>query len=64
MALYFLFERSNIPIDQLEPSLRLALEDKDSSVVFASLSIWKLILVVRSSFEYRKKIVFILIAVI
>lgn len=48
MALYFLFERSNIPIDQLEPPLRLSLEDKDSSVVFASLSIWKLILVVRS----------------
>ncbi|GAA5812472.1 hypothetical protein MFLAVUS_005928 [Mucor flavus] len=45
MALYFLFERSNIPIDQLEPPLRLSLEDKDSSVVFASLSIWKLILV-------------------
>ncbi|GAA5802132.1 hypothetical protein HPULCUR_007593 [Helicostylum pulchrum] len=45
MALYFLFERSSIPIDRLEPPLRLALEDKDSSVVFASLSIWKLILV-------------------
>ncbi|KAG2228780.1 hypothetical protein INT48_000914 [Thamnidium elegans] len=45
MALYFLFQRSNIPIDQLEPPLRFALEDKDSSVVFASLSIWKLILV-------------------
>lgn len=43
MALYFLYKRSTI--DRVEAPLRQALEDKDSSVVFAALSVWKLILV-------------------
>ncbi|KAI7896890.1 armadillo-type protein [Mucor mucedo] len=43
MALYFLYTRCTI--DRLEAPLRQALEDKDFSVVFAALSVWKLILV-------------------
>jgi hypothetical protein len=48
MALYFLYSKSNVPMDRIEGTLRQALDDKDSSVVFAALSIWKLILVVSS----------------
>jgi PIN domain nuclease of toxin-antitoxin system len=47
MALYFLYEKSRVPIERIESALRQALEDKDSSVVFAALSVWKFILVVR-----------------
>lgn len=47
MALYCLYERSDMDIERIEPALTKALHDKDSSVVFATLSVWKMILLVR-----------------
>ncbi|CAO3612984.1 unnamed protein product [Mucor fragilis] len=44
VALYFLYERSSVDIERIEPALRQALEDKDSSVVFSALPVWKNIL--------------------
>ncbi|KAI9482897.1 MAG: adaptin N terminal region-domain-containing protein [Benjaminiella poitrasii] len=44
-ALYFLYKRSNMDIKRIEPTLRKALEDKDTSVVFSALSVWKMILI-------------------
>ncbi|GAN02987.1 conserved hypothetical protein [Mucor ambiguus] len=44
VALYFLYERSSVDIERIEPVLRKALEDKDSSVVFSALPVWKNIL--------------------
>ncbi|KAL7327978.1 hypothetical protein PS15p_206325 [Mucor circinelloides] len=44
VALYFLYERSLVDIERIEPALRQALEDKDSSVVFSALPVWKNIL--------------------
>ncbi|KAL0145103.1 armadillo-type protein [Mucor lusitanicus] len=44
VALYFLYERSSVDIERIEPALRKALEDKDSSVVFSALPVWKNIL--------------------
>ncbi|KAL9537890.1 hypothetical protein MBANPS3_011374 [Mucor bainieri] len=54
VALYFLYERSSVDIERIEPALRKAvdieriepalrkaLEDKDSSVVFSALPVWK-----------------------
>jgi vesicle coat complex subunit len=46
MALYFLYEKSDLEIKRIEPVLRQALDDKDSSVVFSALSVWKMILTV------------------
>lgn len=44
-AAYFLYKRSGtIPVERIESMLQQALEDKDSSVVFSALSIWKLVL--------------------
>jgi hypothetical protein len=48
MALYFLYERSDLDIKRIEPVLRQALDDKDSSVVFSALAVWKMILTVSS----------------
>lgn len=45
MTLYFLYENANVPVKSIEGALRQALDDKDSSVVFSALSVWKLILV-------------------
>lgn len=49
MALYCLYERTDMDFKRIEPALRKALHDKDSSVVFAALSVWKMILLV----EYK-----------
>jgi hypothetical protein len=49
MALYFLYSGSSVTLECVEGSLRQALDDKDSSVVFAALSVWKLILIVSNS---------------
>lgn len=43
MALYFLYRRSTI--ERVQAPLRQALDDKDSSVVFSALSVWKMILI-------------------
>lgn len=57
MALYFLYERSDLDIKRIEPVLRQALVDKDSSVVFSALSVWKMLLTVclKIRIEYYKK---------
>jgi PIN domain nuclease of toxin-antitoxin system len=44
MALYFLYEKYNLPLDRIEPNLRQALNDQDHSVAFSALSVWKMIL--------------------
>ncbi|KAI8889883.1 ARM repeat-containing protein [Backusella circina FSU 941] len=44
-AAYFLYKQSGtVPIERIEGVLQQALEDKDASVVFSALSIWKLVL--------------------
>ncbi|KAI7863582.1 AP-4 complex subunit epsilon-1 [Spinellus fusiger] len=44
IALLYFYQRSPTLLSDLEPYLRNALEDKDPSVVFACLSVWKHIL--------------------
>lgn len=56
MTLYFLYENANVPVESIEGALRQALDDKDSSVVFSALSVWKLILVVRKNLKQKKEI--------
>ena len=46
LTLYSLYERSKVSIERVEGALREVLSDKDFSVVFSALSVWKLILVV------------------
>ncbi|KAI8338209.1 Clathrin/coatomer adaptor, adaptin-like protein [Chlamydoabsidia padenii] len=45
LALYWFYRRSPLLLDQIEPFLKAALLDKDASVVFVALDIWKKILV-------------------
>ncbi|KAG2207837.1 hypothetical protein INT46_007003 [Mucor plumbeus] len=49
VSLYFLYERSSVDIERIEPALRKALEDKDPSVVFSALPVWKNILLEHAS---------------
>ncbi|CAO3677113.1 unnamed protein product [Rhizopus stolonifer] len=44
MALYFLYEKYDMPLERIEPILIQALHDRDHSVVYAALSVWKNIL--------------------
>ncbi|KAI9279268.1 Clathrin/coatomer adaptor, adaptin-like protein [Sporodiniella umbellata] len=44
MALYFLYEKYSMPLDRIESALIQALHDRDHSVVFAALSVWKKVL--------------------
>lgn len=57
MALYSLYSRSSVSLDRIEGSLGQALNDKDSSVVFSALSVWKLIVAVRSNGWHRDALV-------
>ncbi|KAI8972729.1 armadillo-type protein [Pilobolus umbonatus] len=52
-ALYHLHHQSNVPFERIESTLRRALEDKDSSVVFSALSIWRLVLNETNATQYE-----------
>ncbi|KAI8084415.1 Clathrin/coatomer adaptor, adaptin-like protein [Gilbertella persicaria] len=43
-ALYFLYKRTDLEFERIESVLRNALEDKDTSVVFSALSVWRIVL--------------------
>lgn len=47
MALYWFYRRSPSLLDQIEPFLKAALLDKEASVVFVALELWKKIVAVR-----------------
>lgn len=51
LALYNLYRRSPKVLERVEPLLKASLVDKDSSVVFAGLSVWREIINVRFAFN-------------
>jgi vesicle coat complex subunit len=55
LALYWFYRRSPSLLDQIEPFLKAALLDKEASVVFVALELWKKILAVRCGGVEGKK---------